>query len=121
MVVPAVYSNIMFGWEITSESGDRMRLLPLSTFVTPLHETHGWDGADYYSSAPFRSSKPLRVILVACDTYHRSDFAQSVRRIQGRFVDAGPWTMMPPDPQHEVELWFADLHPRSEIAPKPGG
>jgi hypothetical protein len=108
VLVAAVYSNRAFGTDTWLEFGGR--LLVLNSFPAPLVQTHGWAGADYLSSKPFFSSRPVRVILVASDPYLRNDFQESVARIKGRFQQAGAWTAGPPDPDGRVEIWTTELH-----------
>lgn len=108
VIVPAVYSNRSFGMDLWIEFAGK-RLLPLTTFATPLMKTHGAHGADYKSTEPFVSSRPLRVILVASDTFNDPSFGASVERMKGRFPQARSWTRGPLDADHRVEIWAADL------------
>jgi hypothetical protein len=107
LVVPATYSNRSFGIDLWIEFGGR--LLPLTTFTDPLRATHGEDGAKFYGSTPFATSRPLRVILVASNIFERSDFPQLVQHIKDRFVQARQWIRGPLDPDGRVQIWVADL------------
>jgi hypothetical protein len=86
------------------------RELPLTIFSTPLWKTHGSDGASYYSSAPFSSSRPVRIVLVASDTFSDPAFPADVERIKGRFPQAHGWTRGPLDADNRVQIWAADLY-----------
>jgi hypothetical protein len=107
VVVPATYSNRSFGVDTWIEFGGR--LLPLTTFDAPLTATHGKDGANFYGSAPFVTSRPLRVVLVASNIFSRSDFPQLVGHIKERFIQARQWIRGPLDPDGRVQIWSADL------------
>jgi hypothetical protein len=107
VVIPAIYSNRSFGMDVWIELGGR--LLPLTTFFAPLFRTHGREGADFFGTTPYLSSRPLRVILVASNIFERPDFQECVQRIKGRFMQAGQWTRGPLDPDGRVEIWMADL------------
>jgi hypothetical protein len=107
VVVPAIYSNRSFGMDVWLEFGGR--LLPLTTFTDPLFRTHGKEGAAFSGTAPFVSSKPLRVIVVASDIFKRPDFLESVDRIKGRFPQARQWIRGPLDSDGRVAIWVADL------------
>jgi hypothetical protein len=107
VVVPATYSNRSFGVDLWIEFGGR--LLPLTVFDEPLIRTHGKDGANFYGTKPFMTSRPLRVILVASNIFSRSDFPQMVQHIKDRFIQARQWTRGPLDPDGRVEIWTADL------------
>lgn len=108
IVVPAVYSNRSFGMDLWLEYS-HYRLLPLTTFASPLWKTHGADGANYDSTRPFVSSSPVRVVLVLSDTFNSPEFPASVERIKKRFPQALSWTRGPLDPDNRVEIWAADL------------
>jgi len=107
VVAPATYSNRSFGIDMWMEFGGR--LLPLTTFDAPLSATHGSDGANFYGSKPFMTSRPLRVILVASNIFERSEFPQMVQQIKDRFIQAREWTRGPLDPDGRVQIWSADL------------
>jgi hypothetical protein len=107
VVAPATYSNRSFGIDLWIEFGGR--LLPLTTFDAPLSATHGSDGANYYGSTPFTTSRPLRVILVASNIFERSDFPQMVQHIKDRFTQARQWIKGPLDPDGRVQIWVANL------------
>ena len=107
VVAPAAYSNRSFGVDMWIEFGGR--LLPLTTFHDVLAKTHGKEGADFYGAAPFQTSQPLRVILVASNIFERTDFPQLVQHIKDRFIQARQWTRGPLDPDGRVEIWVADL------------
>ena len=104
VVVPATY---WLGQETWLELDGR--LLPLTNFWEPLGATHGRNGADYFSSTPFISSRPLRLVLVAADPYSRSDFSSSIQRIKSRFPQAHDWKMALVFPPDRVQVWIADL------------
>ena len=89
VVAPAVYSERAFATDTMLEFGGR--LLPLATFFVPLAQTHGRDGANYYSTAPLVSSAPVRIILVAPDPYNRPDFRQQTERVMRRFTQVRQW------------------------------
>jgi hypothetical protein len=108
VVVPATYSNRSFGIDLWIEFGGR--LLPLTIFDTPLMPTHGKDGASFYGSTPFETSRPLRVILVASNIFERSDFPQLVQHIKDRFIQARQWITGPLDPDGRVQIWVTDLN-----------
>jgi hypothetical protein len=107
LVVPATYSNRSFGIDLWIEFGGR--LLPLTIFTDPLRATHGKDGANFYGSTPFVTSRPLRVVLVASNIFERSDFPQLVQHIKDRFTQARQWIRGPLDPDGRVQIWVADL------------
>jgi hypothetical protein len=107
LVAPANYSNRSFGIDTWIEFGGR--LLPLTIFDAPLTATHGKDGANYYGSAPFVTSRPLRVVLVASNIFDRSDFPRMVGHIKERFIQARQWIRGPLDPDGRVQIWSADL------------
>jgi hypothetical protein len=107
VVVPATYSNRSFGVDLWIEFGGR--ILPLTIFYDPLRATHGKDGANYYGSTPFVTSRPLRVILVASNIFERSDFPQLVQNIKDRFTQARQWIRGPLDPDGRVQIWVTDL------------
>lgn len=107
VVAPATYSNRSFGVDLWIEFGGR--LLPLTTFDAPLTATHGKDGANFYGSAPFVTSRPLRVILVASNVFERSDFEELVQHIKDRFIQAREWIRGPLDPDGRVQIWVTDL------------
>jgi hypothetical protein len=117
VIVPAIYSNHGFGSDVCIELDRLGRLLPLTYFPVATPLTQG-DGANFYGSSPFRSSKPVRVILVATDPYHRGDFRQSVQHIRERFGPA-QWTEEPHDSTSLAWIWTAELQPApgSAIAP----
>jgi hypothetical protein len=107
VIVPATYSNRSFGLDVWIEFGGR--LLPLTTFDEPLMGTHGKDGASFYGTSPFVTSRPLRVILVASNIFERREFPDWVQRIKSRFIQAKQWTRGPLDPEGRVEIWVTDL------------
>lgn len=104
VVVPATY---WLGQETWLELPGR--LLPLTNFWEPLMETHGRSGADYFGSTPFRSSRPLRVVLIAPDPYSRPDYDQAVDRIKARFPQAHDWSLELSFPTDRVQVWVANL------------
>ncbi|MEP6714358.1 MAG: hypothetical protein ABJC09_02215 [Terriglobia bacterium] len=106
VVVPAVYSDRAFGTDTMLEFGGR--LLPLATFFVPLAQTHGKDGANYYSTAPLVSSAPVRIILVAPDPYNRPDFMQQTERVMRRFTQVRQWKPGPVDPHGRVWIWVGE-------------
>jgi hypothetical protein len=110
VVVPAVYSNRGFGMDLWLEFA-RYRLLPLTTFSSPLFKTHGADGANFDSTTPFVSTAPLRVILVASDVFQDPGFPASVERIKKRFPQARSWDRVEGvnDPDQRVQIWVGDL------------
>lgn len=110
IIVPAVYSNRSFGMDTWLEFAGN-RLLPLTTFTAPLRETHGAHGADYNSAEPFHSSRAVRVILVASDTFSQPSFRAGVDRIKSRFRQARSWTRAasPADPDKRVEIWVGEV------------
>jgi len=104
VVVPAMYSNRSFGMDTWLEFGGR--LLPLTTYF---FRQSNLDGADFYGNTPIRSSRPLRVILVASNIFERKDFPALVRHIKDRFVQAREWTEGPADPDGRIQIWVTDL------------
>lgn len=104
VVVPAIYSNRSFGMDTWLEFGGR--LLPLNTYV---FRQSNRDGADFFGTSPFRSSRPLRVILVASNIFERKDFPALVQNIKDRFVQAREWTQGQEDPDGRVQIWVTDL------------
>ena len=117
IVVPATSSERTFGIDMWIELGGR--LLPLTTDMAPSMHTHGHEGANYYGTTPFHSSRPLRVILVASNLYGAPNYKYSstaipcdaegcVERIKSRFVQAEQWVKGPDTGGHS-EIWIADL------------
>jgi hypothetical protein len=106
VVVPALYSNRAYGSDTMLEFAG-LRLLPLNVF--PLVNGHGVPGGEYYASAVFQSSAPLRIILVACDPYKRSDFQSSVEAIRKRFPQVREWKHGPSDPNGRVWIWVGEI------------
>lgn len=104
VVVPATY---WLGQETWLELPGR--LLPLTNFWEPLMQTHGRNGADYFASTPFRSSRPIRIVLIAADPYSRPDFDQAVNRIKARFPQADDWSLALSFPADRVQVWVANL------------
>jgi hypothetical protein len=107
LVAPATYSNRSFGIDMWIEFGGR--LLPLTIFDEPLIKTHGKEGASFYGSTPFFTSRPLRVVLVASNIFERTDFPQLVQHIKDRFTQARQWVRGPLDPDGRIEIWVTDL------------
>jgi hypothetical protein len=104
VVVPATYWNGQETWlELPG------RLLPLTNFWEPLMQTHGRGGADFFSSEPFRSSRPVRVILIAPDPYLRTDYQESVARIKARFPQVRHWSPALLLPADHIQVWVANL------------
>lgn len=113
IVVPTIYSNRAFGTDTMLEFAGH-RLLPLTNFagfqfgnVQP--RPHEVPGSGYNSSAPFRSSAPLRIILVAPDPYNRADFRQSTERIMSRFPQVRQWNPGPVDPHGRTWIWVGEI------------
>jgi hypothetical protein len=104
IVVPAVYANRSFGMDLWLEFGGR--LLPLNAYI---FRQSLQDGAAFFGTGPFQSSRPLRVILVAPDVFERKDFPDLVQHIKNRFVQARAWTEGPVDPDGRVQIWVTDL------------
>jgi hypothetical protein len=105
LIVPAVYSDRAYATDTMLEFAGN-RLLPLNIF--PLVKTHGVPGSNYYASEPFRSSIPLRIILVAPDPYNRADFLQSTKRVMSRFPQVRHWDRGPVDPHGRVWIWVGE-------------
>ncbi|MEP6714274.1 MAG: hypothetical protein ABJC09_01795 [Terriglobia bacterium] len=87
------------------------RLLPLTSMWATLAQTHGRDGANYNGSSPFVTSRPLRVILVACNPYRNAAYADSPAKMRSRFPQAHEWARQPAPADGKVEIWTADLKP----------
>jgi len=104
VVVPATY---WLGQETWLELPGR--LLPLTNFWEPLMQTHGRSGADYFASTPFRSSRPVRVVLIAPDPYSQPDYDEAVSRIKARFPQADDWSLALSFPADRVQVWVANL------------
>jgi hypothetical protein len=116
VIVPAVYSNHGFGTDVYLELAGFGRLLPLSYLPVAISRTQG-DGARFYGTSYFESSGPIRIILVAPDTYHRYDFQPSVEQIRERFKDTDPWTsvpVVPADPDNYAHLWTTEIYGGAE-------
>lgn len=107
VVVPATY---WLGQETWLELPGR--LLPLTNFWEPLMQTHGHDSANYFSSTPFRSSSPLRVVLVAPNPYARPEYHSLVQLQKERFPQASNWSLVPAPFGDDVQIWTADLEVR---------
>lgn len=105
LIVPAVYSDRSYATDTMLEFVG-YRLLPLNVF--PLVKTHGVPGSNYYASEPFRSSGPLRVILVAPDPYNSADFRESTERVMSRFPQVRHWNRGPVDPNGRVWIWVGE-------------
>ncbi|MDP9170188.1 MAG: hypothetical protein M3N54_06200 [Acidobacteriota bacterium] len=90
---------------------DGHRLLPLTSFWMPLAREHGRWGANYNGDGPLTTSRPLRVVLVACNPYNDPELRDSVPRLKSRFPQAKEWTRQPAPSDSRVELWTADLVP----------
>jgi hypothetical protein len=110
VVVPANYSNRAFGTDTWIELDSLGRLLPLSISTFPTELTQG-DAGNYKATQPFFSSKPVHVVLVACNPYKDPDFHSSVERIKARFVQATGWKQGPPPPDGVAEIWTTDVAP----------
>jgi hypothetical protein len=107
VVVPATY---WLGQEVWLELPGR--LLPLTNFWEPLMQTHGRNRADYFSNTPFRSSAPLRVVLVAPDPYARQEYRDWIGRLKERFPQATNWLQVPVPSGDYIQVWTADLNVR---------
>jgi len=105
LIVPAIYSDRGYATDTMLEFVGN-RLLPLNVF--PLVKTHGVPGSYYYAEEPFRSSGPLRIILVAPDPYNRDDFRQNTERVMSRFPQVLHWERGPVDPNGRVWIWVGE-------------
>jgi hypothetical protein len=85
------------------------RLLPLTNFDLPLVRTQGTAGANYFAAAPFRSSRPQRVMLVLADPYARPEAAAEQAAIRNRFAPPDRWQRVIDDPEDRVAVWTATL------------
>jgi hypothetical protein len=103
VIVPAIYSDRTLGTDTMLEFAGS-RLLPLSNF-----QGRGLSGSAYYSSEPFRSSAPLRIILLAPDPYNRADFRQSTEHIMSRFPQVRQWSPGPIDPNGRTWIWVGEI------------
>jgi hypothetical protein len=98
------------------------RILPLTNFWQPLCKTHGRDGADFFASSPFRSSRALRVVLVASDLYALETFPQDIARLTRRFPQARTWMLVRAGvPGEAAAVLVADLAAEQTALPPAAG
>jgi hypothetical protein len=106
VIVLAAYSDHSYGTDVMQEFvGDR--LLQLTSYAK--FKIHSVPASDYFSSEPFRSSAPLRIILVATDPYRNPDFRQSTERVMNRFPQVRQWNPGPADPHGRVWIWIGEI------------
>src|SRR4051812_290721 len=81
------------------------RDLPVGTFPAPLGGRY-LDPAELRGRQPLRSSRPLRVVIVASRELVRGGW---LPRIESRFPQARLWRAAPVPDHSNVEIWLSDL------------
>jgi hypothetical protein len=81
------------------------RTLPVGTFPAPLGARY-LDAGELRGKMPLRSSRPLRVVIVAARDLVRSGW---LPRLESRFPQARPWRPAPVPAHSNVEIWCSDL------------
>lgn len=81
------------------------RTLPMGTFPAPLGRRY-LDSAEPRGRQPLRSSRPLRVVIVAAHEIVREGW---LPRIESRFPQARLWRSAPVPAHSNVEIWLSDL------------
>lgn len=81
------------------------RTLPVGTFPAPLGARY-LDAGELRGKMPLRSSRPLRVVIVAARDLVRGGW---LPRLESRFPQAGPWRAAPVPAHSSVEIWCSDL------------
>lgn len=81
------------------------RTLPVGTFPAPLGARY-LDAGELRGTMPLRSSRPLRVTIVAARELVRGGW---LPRLESRFPQGRHWQAAPVPAQANVEIWFSDL------------
>jgi hypothetical protein len=81
------------------------RTLPVGTFSAPLGRLY-LDPAELRGRQPLRSSRPLRVVIVASRELVSGGW---LPRIESRFPQARLWRAAPVPDHSNVEIWLSDL------------
>jgi len=81
------------------------RTLPVGTFSAPLGARY-LDAAELRGTVPLRSSRPLRVVIVAARELVRDGW---LPRLESRFPQARLWRPAPVPAHSNVEVWLSDL------------
>lgn len=105
VIVLAVYSEHGYASDIMQEFDNR--LLPVTGYAR--FGIHSVPASDYEASAPFRSSEPLRIILVTTHPDTRADFEASTERIMRRFPQVREWKPGPADPHQTYWMWTGEI------------
>ncbi len=81
------------------------RTLPVGTFPAPLGARY-LDAGELRGTMPLRSSRPLRVVVVAAHDLVRGGWLPGIK---SRFPQARLWRTAPVPAHSNVEIWFSDL------------